>query len=167
MEIFSRAQPLRKVTFLGGMSNILHGTTALVTGASSGIGEATALALAAEGASVALVARRGDRLEALAARISGNGGRAIAIQADITSDAEAREAVEHTAREFGRIDTVVNNAGLMLLGQIGDADTSEWKRMLDINVVALMQVSHAALPHLLRAAETGERARRARWRRRL
>jgi NADP-dependent 3-hydroxy acid dehydrogenase YdfG len=139
------------------MPSILAGTAALVTGASSGIGEATALALAAEGASVALVARRGDRLDALAARISGNGGRALAIEADITSDADAREAVERTAREFGRIDTVVNNAGLMLLGQIGDADTSEWRRMLDINVTALMQVSHAALPHLLRAAEISDR----------
>jgi len=128
-----------------------------VTGASSGIGEATALALAAEGASLALVARRGDRLEALAARIAGNGGRSIAIQADITAEAEAQEAVERTAREFGRIDTVVNNAGLMLLGPLVDADAAEWKRMLDLNVTALMHVSHAALPHLLRAAETGER----------
>jgi NADP-dependent 3-hydroxy acid dehydrogenase YdfG len=139
------------------MSSILAGTTAIITGASSGIGAATAAALAAEGASVALVARRGDRLDALAARISGHGGHAIAIQADITAEAEARDAVERAAREFGRIDTVVNNAGLMLLGPILDADASEWKRMLDLNVTALMNVSHAALPHLLRAAETGER----------
>jgi NADP-dependent 3-hydroxy acid dehydrogenase YdfG len=139
------------------MSNVLKGTAALVTGASSGIGEATALALAAEGAAVALVARRGDRLDALAARISGNGGRAIAIQADVTSDAEAQATVERAASEFGRLDTVVNSAGLMLLGQIGGADTAEWKRMFDLNVAALMQVSHAALPHLLRAAETSER----------
>ena len=69
----------------------------------------------------------------------------------------ARDAVERAAREFGRIDTVVNNAGLMLLGPLVDADASEWKRMLDLNVTALMNVSHAALPHLLRAAETGER----------
>jgi NADP-dependent 3-hydroxy acid dehydrogenase YdfG len=139
------------------MSTLLAGTTAIVTGASSGIGAATAAALAAEGASVALIARRGDRLDALAARIANQGGRALAIQADITAEAEARDAVERAAREFGRIDTVVNNAGLMLLGPLVDADASEWKRMLDLNVTALMNVSHAALPHLLRAAETGER----------
>jgi NADP-dependent 3-hydroxy acid dehydrogenase YdfG len=139
------------------MSNILGNTVALVTGASSGIGEATAVALAGEGAAVALVARRGDRLEALAARIAGAGGRAVAVQADITVEAEANDAVERAVREFGRLDTVVNSAGLMLLGPLSDADTNEWKRMFDINVAALMHVSHAALPHLLRAAETGER----------
>jgi NADP-dependent 3-hydroxy acid dehydrogenase YdfG len=139
------------------MQNTLQGTAALVTGASSGIGEATAAALAAEGAAVALVARRIERLDALAARIAGNGGRAIALQADITSETEAQGIVERTAREFGRLDTVVNNAGLMLLGPIGDADVGEWKRMMDLNVAALMHISHAALPHLLRAADTGER----------
>jgi NADP-dependent 3-hydroxy acid dehydrogenase YdfG len=139
------------------MQHKLQGTVALVTGASSGIGAATAAALAAEGAAVALVARRIDRLDALAAQISSNGGHAIALQADITSETEAQGVVERTARELGRLDTVVNNAGVMILGQIGDADTNEWKRMLDLNVVALMHISHAALPHLLRAAETGER----------
>jgi NADP-dependent 3-hydroxy acid dehydrogenase YdfG len=139
------------------MQDKLRGTAALVTGASSGIGEATAVALAAEGAAVALVARRIERLDALAAKIAGNGGRAIALQADITSETEAHRVVEHAAREFGRIDTVVNSAGVMLLGQIGDADIREWKRMLDLNVTALMNISHAALPHLLRAAESGER----------
>jgi NADP-dependent 3-hydroxy acid dehydrogenase YdfG len=139
------------------MQDKLRGTAALVTGASSGIGEATAVALAAEGAAVALVARRIERFDALAAKIAGNGGRAIALQADITSETEAHRVVEHAAREFGRIDTVVNSAGVMLLGQIGDADIREWKRMLDLNVTALMNISHAALPHLLRAAESGER----------
>jgi NADP-dependent 3-hydroxy acid dehydrogenase YdfG len=134
------------------MAKILDGTVALVTGASSGIGEATARALAAHGARIALVARRGDRLAALAAEIGGGGAEALAVESDITDAAQARDAVEKTVAHFGRLDTVVNNAGLMLLGPIVGADASEWRRMLDINVAGLMFVTNAALPHLLRAA---------------
>jgi len=135
----------------------LDKTVALVTGASSGIGEATALALARAGASVGLVARRGARLDDLAARIAATGAQALAIEADITDDAGAREAVARVVREFGRLDTLVNNAGVMLLGAIVDADTSEWARMIDLNVTALLQTTHAALPHLLAAAESEPR----------
>ena len=135
------------------MANILDGTVALVTGASSGIGEATALALAGEGAKVAVAARRRDRLEALAEKIRGAGGEALAIEADITEEAQAKRAVEEAVARFGRLDTLVNNAGVMLLGPIADADVTEWKRMLDLNVSALMYCTNAALPHLLRAAE--------------
>ncbi len=135
----------------------LNTTVALVTGASSGIGEATALALAGAGASVGLVARRSDRLDELAARIAATGAKALAIQADITDDAAAREAVARVVDEFGRLDTLVNNAGVMLLGPIVDADTSEWARMIDLNVTALLQMTDAALPHLLAAAETEPR----------
>lgn len=135
----------------------LDKTVALVTGASSGIGEATALALARAGASVGLVARRGARLVDLAARIAATGSQALAIEADITDDAGAREAVARVVREFGRLDTLVNNAGVMLLGAIVDADTSEWARMIDLNVTALLQTTHAALPHLLAAAESEPR----------
>jgi NADP-dependent 3-hydroxy acid dehydrogenase YdfG len=139
------------------MANVLHGTVALVTGASSGIGEATALALAAEGAKVAVAARRRDRLEALAEKIRRAGGDALAIEADITEEAQAKRAVEETVARFGRLDTLVNNAGVMLLGPIADADVTEWKRMLDLNVSALMYCTNAALPHLLRAAESEPR----------
>jgi NADP-dependent 3-hydroxy acid dehydrogenase YdfG len=126
----------------------LDGTVALITGASSGIGEATARALAAEGAKVALAARRKDRLDALAGEIDG-----LAIEADITVQEQAVAAVEDTVARFGRLDIVVNNAGVMLLGPIVDAPTEEWDRMVALNVLGLLYVSHAALPHLLRAGE--------------
>jgi NADP-dependent 3-hydroxy acid dehydrogenase YdfG len=139
------------------MAERLDGTVALVTGASSGIGEATATALAAHGATVALAARRGDRLESLAAKIGANGGRYLVIEADISEEEQARGAVERTVTELGRLDTLVNNAGLMLLGPAVGAPYDEWRRMIDINVIGLMACSHAALPHLLRAAEDAPR----------
>src|SRR5690349_24938375 len=108
------------------MTTRLDGTVALVTGASSGIGEASALALAAEGAAVVLVARRTERLTALQQTITDSGGRAHSITADVTDEVQARDAVAAAAAEFGRLDTVVNNAGLMLLGPIVDADIAEW-----------------------------------------
>jgi NADP-dependent 3-hydroxy acid dehydrogenase YdfG len=97
----------------------LAGTTALVTGASSGIGAATARLLAKHGAAIALVARRQDRLDALAAEIDGAGGAALVVAADITDRTEAESAVEQTVDRFGRLDTLVNNAGVMLLGPPG------------------------------------------------
>jgi NADP-dependent 3-hydroxy acid dehydrogenase YdfG len=139
------------------MGQHLTGTAALVTGASSGIGEATALSLAVEGAAVALVARREDRLEGLAERIRGAGARAHVIVADVTDREQAVGAVADAAEEFGRIDTVVNNAGVMLLGPIEDAPLEEWERMLELNVQGLMYVAHAALPHLLKAAASDPR----------
>jgi NADP-dependent 3-hydroxy acid dehydrogenase YdfG len=135
------------------MTQSLVGTVALVTGASSGIGEATALALAEEGAAVALVARRKDRLEALAERITGNDGAALVIEGDVTDLAQAQRAVATTVGELGRLDTLVNNAGLMLLGPIVGAPIEEWQRMVHLNVLGLLYCTHAALPHLLSAAE--------------
>jgi NADP-dependent 3-hydroxy acid dehydrogenase YdfG len=135
----------------------LAGTVALVTGASSGIGEATALALAAHGAAVALAARRADRLEALAQRIGDAGGRALAVAADITDEAQARAAVQRTVDELGRLDTLVNNAGVMLLGPIEDAPLDEWEEMVAINVNAALYCVRAALPHLLAAAQDSPR----------
>jgi NADP-dependent 3-hydroxy acid dehydrogenase YdfG len=132
----------------------LEGTVAVITGASSGIGEATASELARLGASVALVARRTDRIDALAARLNADSGpgKAVAITADVTDEAQARGAVEQAVTTLGRIDTLVNNAGLMLLGPAVGADLSDWQRMVDLNVKGLMYCTHAALPHLLDAA---------------
>ncbi|TKK83969.1 SDR family NAD(P)-dependent oxidoreductase [Herbidospora galbida] len=135
----------------------LDGTVALVTGASSGIGEAAAVALAHQGAAVAVVARRRERLEELAARIGKDGGRVLVIEADVTDEAQARAAVERTASELGRIDTLVNNAGVMLLGPAQDAPVTEWQRMVEVNVLGLLYCAHAALPHLIRAADDGPR----------
>jgi NADP-dependent 3-hydroxy acid dehydrogenase YdfG len=131
----------------------LDGTTALVTGASSGIGQATARTLAELGAAVAVAARRVDRLERLAADVEAKGGRALVLEADITDRAQAVGAVERTARELGRLDIVVNNAGVMLLGPAIDAPIEEWDRMVALNVQGLLYVAHAALPHLAAAAE--------------
>jgi NADP-dependent 3-hydroxy acid dehydrogenase YdfG len=131
----------------------LSGTVALVTGASSGIGEAAARRLAAEGAAVAVAARRVDRLEVLAREIEDAGGRALAIESDVTDRAEAESLVERTVAELGRLDTVVNNAGVMLLGPALDASIDEWERMVDLNVKGLMYVAKAALPHLVAYAD--------------
>jgi NADP-dependent 3-hydroxy acid dehydrogenase YdfG len=135
----------------------LDGTVALVTGASSGFGEAIARALAAHGATVALVARRKDRLERLASEIEQRAATAIAIEADISQRAEAVGAVRTTVDQFARLDTVVNNAGVMFVDPVEDALVDEWDRMLAVNVTGLLNVAHAALPHLLQAAELGPR----------
>jgi NADP-dependent 3-hydroxy acid dehydrogenase YdfG len=126
---------------------------ALVTGASSGIGEATGRALAGLGAAVALVARRKERLDQLAAEITAKGGRALTIETDVTDRQQAEAAVERTVAELGRLDTVINNAGVMLLGPIVEAPIEEWERMVHLNVLGLLYTAHAALPHLLKAAQ--------------
>ena len=138
-------------------SQKLNGTVALVTGASSGIGEATALALAQQGAAVAIAARRKDRIDALAARIADGGGTALAIEADVTSEEQAEALVRQTVAGLGRLDTLINNAGVMLLGPIVDAPLQEWERMIDLNVKGLLYCAHAALPHLLTAAHDSPR----------
>jgi NADP-dependent 3-hydroxy acid dehydrogenase YdfG len=139
------------------MTKRLEGTVTLVTGASSGIGEATALALAEEGAAVALVARRRDRLEALAERL-GSTTKTLVIESDITDRVQAEKAVTTTVAELGRLDTLVNNAGVMLLGPIVGAPVEEWERMVQLNLLGLLYCTHAALPHLLTAGEAEPRA---------
>ncbi len=141
------------------MTAPLAGTVAVVTGASSGIGEATADALAREGAAVVIAARRRDRLEGLSTRITEHGGRSLLVECDVTDEKQARDLVDRAVQELGRLDILVNNAGVMLLGQVEGADTRQWRQMLDLNVAALMNLSHAALPHLLAAA--GQEPRRA------
>lgn len=128
------------------MAGALEGKVVAITGASSGIGEATALALAAEGAAVALGARREDRLEDLKGRIESDGGRALAIGVDVGDEASARSFVERAHSELGSLDVLVNNAGVMLLGPIEGADTEHWRRMVDVNVLGLLYCTHAALP---------------------
>lgn len=127
----------------------LSGRVVAVTGASSGIGEATAIACAHAGAAVSLAARRTDRIEALAERINGEGGRALAIETDVSDEAAARAFVERTNSELGRLDALINNAGVMLLGPIVDAPTDEWRRMIDANVYGVIYCTHAALPIML------------------
>ncbi|MBK8293449.1 MAG: SDR family NAD(P)-dependent oxidoreductase [Solirubrobacterales bacterium] len=139
------------------MSESLKGTVALVTGASSGIGEATARSLAAQGAKVALVARRVERIEKLAQEIAGHGHTALAIEGDVTDQEQAIAAVERTVSDFDRLDIIVNNAGVMLLGPMKDAPTDEWDNMIDVNLKGMLYVTHAALPHLHQAAESSDR----------
>lgn len=139
------------------MTRPLEGTVALVTGASSGIGAATARALAAQGASVALVARRADRLEQLSSEIESSGRRTLVLDTDVSDAAQAQSSVERTVRELGRLDTVINNAGVMLLGPIENAPLEEWERMVKVNELGVLYVAHAALRHLLDAAQNGPR----------
>jgi NADP-dependent 3-hydroxy acid dehydrogenase YdfG len=135
----------------------LEGTVALVTGASSGIGEATARALAEAGAAVALVARRAERLEKLGGEIADAGGTALPIEADVSEREQAEAAVARTVAELGRLDVLVNNAGVMLLGPIVEAPVEEWEQMIQVNLLGLLYATHAAIPHLLEAAEKGPR----------
>jgi NADP-dependent 3-hydroxy acid dehydrogenase YdfG len=139
------------------VNQLLEGTVALITGASSGIGAATASALATQGATVALAARRRVQLEELAAGIRESGGTALVLECDVTDQEQAASAVDRTVAEFGRLDTLVNNAGVMLLGPAADAPLDEWQRMVDLNVLGLLYCAHAALPHLRRAAADGPR----------
>jgi NADP-dependent 3-hydroxy acid dehydrogenase YdfG len=136
------------------MNAELQGRVVAVTGASSGIGEATALACAQAGAAVALAARRADRIEALAQRIEGEGGRALALQTDVSSEEQARAFVQRAHEQLGRLDVLVNNAGVMLLGPIENAPTEEWRRMIDANVYGVLYCTHAALP-LMREQGSG------------
>ena len=131
----------------------LENTVALVTGASSGIGQAAARTLAARGAAVALAARRGDRLRELAGEIADAGGTALPIEADVSDPEQAEAAVAKTAEELGRLDVLVNNAGVMLLGPVAEAPLEEWERMVQVNLLGLLYTARAALPHLAEAAE--------------
>jgi clavulanate-9-aldehyde reducatase len=117
-----------------------------ITGASSGIGEATALACVKAGAKVALGARRRDRIDELAQRIMADGGEAVAIETDVTDEASARAFVEGAREQLGGLHGLVNNAGVMLLGPVEGADTDQWRTMVQVNCLGLLYCTHAALP---------------------
>ncbi|MBW4661173.1 MAG: SDR family NAD(P)-dependent oxidoreductase [Drouetiella hepatica Uher 2000/2452] len=136
------------------MTGKLNGKVAIVTGASSGIGEATAIALAAEGAAIVIAARRIDRLNDLAKRITEKGGQVLSITADVSDEAQISDLVQQTQTKFGKVDILVNNAGVMLLGMIDGANTEDWRRMLNLNVLGLMYATHKVLP-LMKAQGSG------------
>jgi NADP-dependent 3-hydroxy acid dehydrogenase YdfG len=127
------------------MAKNLTGRVALVTGASSGIGEAAALALAAAGATIAVSARRADRLDALVAKITAAGGKALALPGDVSDEATATRAVTETVARFGRLDILVNSAGILQAGGIENADTAQWRQVIDINLMASMFTCRAAI----------------------
>jgi clavulanate-9-aldehyde reducatase len=132
----------------------LDGKVAAITGASSGIGEATAVALAGAGAAVAIGARREDRLSSLASRIEGDGGRALALPVDVADEDSARSFVTEAHSQLGGLDILVNNAGVMLLGPVEGTPTDQWRTMVDVTVLGLLYCTHAALP-LMREAGSG------------
>jgi NADP-dependent 3-hydroxy acid dehydrogenase YdfG len=136
----------------------LAGRTAVVTGAASGIGEAIAVTLAAQGARVALLARRAERLDTVVEKIRGDGGQALAVVADVTDDASVAAAADRIHEAYGTVDLVVNNAGVMLANPIGDARVDEWQSMIDTNVTGVLRVTGAFAEDLGEAAAQGRSA---------
>jgi NADP-dependent 3-hydroxy acid dehydrogenase YdfG len=128
------------------MTQKLTGKVAIITGASSGIGKATAIALAEEGAHVAIAARRGDRLNELAQQIEAKGGKALPVVTDLTDEAQVNALIQKTNAVLGRIDILVNNAGVGGLGTIEDGNPEDWRRQFDLNVLGLLYATHAVLP---------------------
>ncbi len=139
------------------MAARLDGTVALITGASSCIGAASARALTDQGAAVALAARREDRLEQLAEDITQSGGHALVIEVDMANKVQAQAAVARTVAQLGRLDILVNNAGLGPAGPSENAPLDQWEQVVRVNVLGMLYTTHAALPHLLRAAADGPR----------
>ena len=127
------------------MTALLAGRVALVTGASAGIGEAAAVALAAAGATVAAVARREDRLKGLVHKIEAAGGKAIALPGDVASEAVAKGAVAEALQRLGRLDILVNSAGLIQSGSVENSDTAHWRQLLEVNLLASLYTSQAAI----------------------
>ena len=124
----------------------LTGKTALVTGASSGFGEAVAFMLADAGCAVSLVARRADRLHEIANQIEAKGGKALVLVADLSIEAEAIKAVHDTESAFGHLDILINNAGVMFLEPVVSADLARWRQMFELNLLGLIAATQAALP---------------------
>lgn len=136
----------------------LAGRTAVITGAASGMGAATALLLADRGARVALLARRADRLEEVAAKVTAKGGEALVVAADVTDQASVDAAAERVHTAYGEVDLVVNAAGVMLPNPVDEGRTDEWQRMLDTNVAGALRIIRAFTPDLVAAAAEGRTA---------
>ena len=132
------------------MSNNIEGKVVVITGASSGLGEATARHLSAQGATVVLGARRADRIEALAGELSASGGKALAIATDVTHCDQVKRLVDAGAQTYGRIDVMINNAGLMPQAPLDRLKIDEWERMIDVNIKGVLYGIAAALPHMKR-----------------
>jgi NADP-dependent 3-hydroxy acid dehydrogenase YdfG len=132
------------------MSHSLSEKVALVTGASSGIGKAVAIALARSGATVVACARRAGRLDDLVKHIETEGGKALALPGDMAVDAEAISAVQNTVDRLGHIDILINSAGIMQAGGIENVDVEEYRRVFDVNLFATLYTCRAAVPHMLR-----------------
>ena len=130
------------------MAGVLAGRVALVTGASSGIGEGAALALAAAGASVAVSARRAERLAELVKRIESSGGKALALPGDVVDEAIAVAAVEKTIAHFGKLDILINSAGIIQAGGIEASDLDEYRRVIDVNLMATVYTCKAAIAQM-------------------
>ncbi len=128
----------------------LNDKIVIITGATSGIGEATAKLLAQEGAVVVLTGRRKDRLRKIKSEIEKSGGKALAIEADVTQKESVIKMVKQVIDEYGKIDILVNNAGVMLLGPVLNAEVTDWQRMVDTNVYGLLWCTHAVLPHMVK-----------------
>jgi NADP-dependent 3-hydroxy acid dehydrogenase YdfG len=139
------------------MTRSLRGTAAMVTGASSGIGAATARELATHGAAVSLVARRRDRLDRLVDRITADGGTALVVISDVSDRNQAQDAVERSVRQWGRLDILVNNAGITRPAPALQARISDWEDMVQLNLTGSLYCLHAALPHLVEAGDTEPR----------
>ncbi|WP_205325086.1 SDR family oxidoreductase [Glycomyces sp. YM15] len=130
----------------------LANRVAVITGASSGLGEATAELLAERGAKVAVLARRADRLEALVERVEQHGGAALALAVDVTDAAALNAAAERVKAELGTADLLFNNAGVMLAAPVTEGRVDEWQRMIDVNITGLMNAIGAFSPQLVEAA---------------
>jgi NADP-dependent 3-hydroxy acid dehydrogenase YdfG len=132
------------------MSNNIKGKVIVITGASSGLGEAAARLLSAEGATVALGARRVERLKSLADELTAKGGKALAMATDVTKNDDVKKLVDTAVETFGRIDVIINNAGLMPQSPLERLKVDEWDRMIDVNIKGVLYGIAAALPHMTR-----------------
>ncbi|HZP93955.1 MAG TPA: SDR family oxidoreductase [Burkholderiales bacterium] len=130
------------------MSNNIEGKIVVITGASSGNGEATARFLSAQGASVVLGARRADRIRSLAGELTGRGGKALAVATDVTHYDQVKRLVDEAVRTYGRVDVMINNAGLMPLAPLERLKIDDWNRAIDVNIKGVLYGIAAALPYM-------------------
>lgn len=132
------------------MSNNIAGKIVVITGASSGLGEAAARLLSKEGATVVLGARRTDRIRSLAEELNGSGGKALAVPTDVTHREQVKKLVDAAVQTYGRVDVMINNAGLMPQAPLERLKIDEWDRMIDVNLKGVLYGIAAALPHMQR-----------------